>query len=58
MEIYGNPISGYTTEYYSAVIEEGKNINNKFIRNKISCGDAKDYCCEKQKINYNRMRKK
>lgn len=28
MEIYGNPITGYTTEYYSKIIESVSNRKN------------------------------
>ena len=58
MEIYGNIISGYTTEYYSAIIREGKRINDEFISGKISSGIEKKCSCEKEKVKYNRMRKK
>lgn len=27
MEIFGNPISGYTTEYYTEIIEKGAELN-------------------------------
>jgi hypothetical protein len=47
MEIFGNPITGYTTEFYSILFEQmGERVKNiptkELIRNNINC---KGYNC-------------
>ncbi len=54
MEIYGNRITGCTTEYYSATIEESARKNNPTPTGTIS--DVRDHIvrdsCEKTKYNW------
>lgn len=44
MEIFGNPISGYTTEFYSELIEkQAMDIENNYttLRGNKNCLDSK-----------------
>jgi hypothetical protein len=57
-EIFGNPISGYTTEYYTGLIEQGKELSDSTISRYIM---SKNYECSegvKKEIKYNRMKDK
>jgi hypothetical protein len=52
MEIFGNPISGYTTEYYTKIIEEQNSFNKTYLNN------LDKYCNSfKKEIKYERNNK-
>lgn len=61
MERIGNPITGYSTEYYSAMIEMQKEINDSRLSEIIKekeCPDPKYNLPKEKQTKYNRMQKK